>query len=37
MLINGSETNLPQKNMANENFWGGLSKCGQYMLDFLEF
>ena len=37
MLIYGSQTNLSQKHLTNENFLGGLSKCGRYMLDFLDF
>ena len=27
-------TNLPQKHVTNENFFGGLSKCSRHMLDF---
>ena len=37
MLIYGSQTNLSQKHLTNENFLVGLSKCGRYMLDFLDF
>ena len=37
MLIYGCQTNLSQKHLANENVLGGLSKCGRYVLDVLDF
>ena len=37
MLIYESQTNLSQKHLANENFLVSLSRCGRYMLDFLDF
>ena len=32
-----TQTNLSQKHLTNENFSDGLSKYGQYVLDFLDF
>ena len=37
MLIYGSQTNLSHKHLTNENFLGGLSKCGLYIMASLGF
>ena len=37
MLIYKSQRNLAHKQLTNENLLGSLSKCGRYVLDFLDF